>query len=137
MIVGITVLPVRLTRFAPAGAFTSAARPTCAILPAFTTMVALSITRPSPTITRAPSKTMTEGVCASSAADNAQKVRTRIVRFMMPSHLTFALCPLTLAGLQTRQLPGRVAALVRPFGASLVVDTTLGEQPLPIHLHEL
>ena len=44
--VGITVLPVRLTRVAPAGAFTSAARPTCAILPAFTTMVALSIGAP-------------------------------------------------------------------------------------------
>ena len=43
MIVGMTVLPARLTRVAPAGAFTSAARPTCVIRPPSTTIAAFSI----------------------------------------------------------------------------------------------
>ena len=59
MIAGITVLPARLTRIAPAGTFTSAARPTCTKRPPLTTMEAFSIGgRVSPTITRAPSKTV-------------------------------------------------------------------------------
>src|SRR4030095_9937235 len=136
--VGMTVLPARLTRFAPAGAFTSAARPTCVILPALTTMVALSITRPSPTITRAPSKTVTEGVCASSAADSAEKLKTRIVRIMMASYfcpLPFAFCPRRVLD---PPLPGRVlAALVCPHVALFVVDSPLGEEPLAIHFHHL
>jgi hypothetical protein len=65
MIVGITVFPVRLTRIAPAGTFTSAARPTCVMRAPSTTIVALSIgARPSPTMTRAPSKAVTVGDCA-------------------------------------------------------------------------
>src|SRR5690242_7317626 len=77
-----TVLPARFTRFAPAGAFTSAARPTCEILPAFTTMVALSMTRPSPTMTRAPSKTVV-AFCASIATDHADKaIRAHARRFI-------------------------------------------------------
>src|SRR6185436_10308003 len=57
--IGITVLPARLTRAAPAGTRTSAAVPTWAIFAPSTTTVAFSITRPSPTITRAPSYTVT------------------------------------------------------------------------------
>ena len=55
--VGITVLPARLTRVAPAGTVTLPLGPTCAMRPPVTTMVALSIgALPSPTMTRAPSK---------------------------------------------------------------------------------
>src|SRR5262245_4936327 len=74
MIAGITVLPARLTRVAPAGARTSAALPTCAKRAPFTTNDALSTgARPSPTITRAPSKMVMVdvGVCPSVAADHA------------------------------------------------------------------
>ena len=59
MIAGITVLPARLTRVAPAGTFTLAAVPTCTKRPPVTTKEAFSIgARVSPTITRAPSKTV-------------------------------------------------------------------------------
>ena len=59
-IIGITVLPARLTRVAPAGTRTSAAAPAWAIFVPSTTNVAFSITRPSPTISRAPSYAVTE-----------------------------------------------------------------------------
>ena len=55
MIIGITVLPVRLTRLAPAGTLTSLALPAWVILAPSTTIVPFSITRPSPTMIRAPS----------------------------------------------------------------------------------
>jgi hypothetical protein len=55
MINGITVLPERFTRVAPAGG----APPTCVILLPVTTIVVLSRTRPSPTMTRAPSYAVT------------------------------------------------------------------------------
>ena len=64
--IGITVLPARLTRVAPAGTRTSAAPPACAILAPSTTSVAFSITRPSPTISRAPSNAVTDCADASS-----------------------------------------------------------------------
>ena len=57
--IGITVLPARLTRAAPAGTRTSAAAPAWAIFAPSTTTVAFSITRPSPTISRAPSYAVT------------------------------------------------------------------------------
>ena len=60
MIIGITVLPARFTRVAPAGTRTSAAAPAWAIFAPSTTNVALSITRPSPTMSRAPSYAVTE-----------------------------------------------------------------------------
>ncbi len=62
MIIGITVLPARFTRVAPAGTRTSAAAPAWAIFAPSTTNVAFSITRPSPTISRAPSYAVTDRV---------------------------------------------------------------------------
>jgi len=53
MIAGIAVLPARFTRVAPAGTLTPA--PACTIRAPSTTSVALSATRPSPTIRRTPS----------------------------------------------------------------------------------
>src|SRR5215469_16100060 len=67
-IMGITVLPARLTRVPPAGTRTSAVGPTCAILVPSTTSVAFSITRPSPTINRAPSYAVTD--CADAGIAN-------------------------------------------------------------------
>src|SRR5262249_38103970 len=67
-IIGITVLPARLTRVPPAGTRTSAVGPTCAILAPSTTSVAFSITRPSPTINRAPSYAVTD--CADAGIAN-------------------------------------------------------------------
>src|SRR5215208_695516 len=139
-----TVLPVRFTRFAPAGAFTSAAPPTCAIFPALTTIVALSMTRPLPTTTRAPSKTVADGVCARLAAVAAASKRSaRNIRCIQPpggsNDPPYVIRPwaLSIADWALPDLPGRVAALVRPFGAPLVVDPPLGEEPLPVHLDEL
>src|ERR1044071_2670108 len=82
MSVGITVLPARFTRVAFAGTRTSAARPTAVIRFPVTTMVAFSIgARPVPSITPAPSKTLTVfGACANRAAVVAATVaaaRTR------------------------------------------------------------
>src|SRR5262245_3222913 len=74
MIAGITVLPARLTRIAPAGGRTSAARPTWTNFEPLTTNDAFSIgARPSPTITRAFSKTVTaaDGVCPDAVSDHA------------------------------------------------------------------
>src|SRR5712691_3969423 len=72
---GITVLPARFTRVAPAGTRTSAARPTAVKRLPVTMNVAFSIgARPSPTMTRAPSKAITPvvaGACASIATDHA------------------------------------------------------------------
>src|SRR5258705_9199082 len=89
---GMTVLPARLTRVAPAGTRTSAARPTAVKRLPVTMNVAFSIgARPSPTMTRAPSKAMTPaGACASIDADHAAMTataaRTRsFTRFMEPS----------------------------------------------------
>ena len=59
MIIGIRVLPERFTRAAPAGTRTSPAAPACAIFAPSTTSVAFSITRPSPTMRRAPSYAVT------------------------------------------------------------------------------
>ncbi len=72
--VGITVLPARLTRVAPAGTVTLPLGPTWAIRPPVTTMVALSIgALPSPTMTRAPSKAVVPaGACALGCADQAR-----------------------------------------------------------------
>ena len=62
MIAGITVLPARSTRVAPAGAVTLA--PACTILPPSTISVPFSTTLPSPTISRAPSYAVTAGAWA-------------------------------------------------------------------------
>ena len=59
MIAGITVLPARLTRRAPAGTGTSPPRPTCMMRVPSTTNAAFSIAVPSPTISGAPSNTVT------------------------------------------------------------------------------
>ena len=81
MITGITVLPAKFTCVAPAGARTSAALPTCANRAPFTMNDAFSIGgRASPTMTRAPSKTVTPvaGVCPKAAtADAAMTVGAR------------------------------------------------------------
>src|SRR5262249_32046584 len=72
MIIGITVLPARLIRFAPAGAFTAPARLTCVKRFPLTMNVAFSIgARPSPMMTRAPSNTVTAGACAKIATAEA------------------------------------------------------------------
>ena len=63
---GITVMPVRSTRVAPAGTSTSAAAPTARNWPLSTANVAFSMTSPLPTMSRAPSYTVT--VSGSSAA---------------------------------------------------------------------
>ena len=68
MIVGITVLPARLTRVAPAGTCTPA--PACTILAPSTTSVAvLDRALPSPTISRAPSYAVT---CARAGSGDPQ-----------------------------------------------------------------
>src|SRR4029453_11767251 len=84
---GITVLPARFTRVAPAGTRTSLARPTAVKRLPVTTKVAFSIgARPSPTMTRAPSKTVTL-FCASVVSGSAAiAARTRsFARCMAPS----------------------------------------------------
>src|SRR5581483_9237848 len=74
MIAGMTVLPARLTLVAPAGARTPAAAPACVMRVPSTTMVAFSIVLPSPTISLAPSNTVT---CASAGRhDPARIART-------------------------------------------------------------
>ena len=55
IIIGITVLPARLTRLALAGTLTSLALPACTIRAPSTTMVPFSIVLPLPTMSRAPS----------------------------------------------------------------------------------
>src|SRR3954470_5970604 len=83
MIAGITVLPARLTCVAPAGARTSAALPTCTNRAPLTRNEAFSIgARASPTMTRAPSNTVTPvgGACAKAVtADAATTNRARRV----------------------------------------------------------
>ena len=60
---GMTVLPARFTRVAPAGAVTCPARPTAVMRPLLTTMAALSTAGPPvPSTRRAPSKTVAAGV---------------------------------------------------------------------------
>ena len=60
--VGMTVLPVRSTRVAPAGACTSPRRPTCVNWLCSTMNAEFSMgALPSPVISRAPSKTVTAG----------------------------------------------------------------------------
>src|SRR5687767_15126409 len=77
MIAGITVLPVRSTRRAPAGALTAVRGPTCVILPPSTTNAAFSMgARPSPTIRRAPSNTVApvdDCVCPVTGAEWARR----------------------------------------------------------------
>ena len=72
MIAGITVLPARSTRLAPAGACTSPALPTCVSLLPSTTNVALSMVCPSPTMSRAPSNTVAvdAGCLAACSGDD-------------------------------------------------------------------
>ena len=75
MMAGITVLPDRLTRVAPAGAFTAPAAPTWTKRVPSTTKVAFSIVLPSPTMTRAPSKTVTaDCVWASTAIMHVTRI---------------------------------------------------------------
>src|ERR1700716_849614 len=85
MIIGITVLPARFTRVAPAGAWTSAARPACTILLPSTTSVPFSIGALSlPTISRAPSNTVTCALAgtANPATTPSATVEAREPRFI-------------------------------------------------------
>src|SRR5439155_668525 len=68
----------RFTRVAPAGTRTSAALPALAIFVPSTINVAFSITRPSPTISRAPSNAVT-ACAAAGIANPARTPRTTIV----------------------------------------------------------
>src|SRR5262245_61090222 len=90
MMAGITVLPARLTRVAPAGTRTSAARPTSPKRAPLTTNEAFSIGgRESPRMIRAPSNTVTPvaGACPKAVIDNAARpLATRSAdRCMIPS----------------------------------------------------
>src|SRR5438034_7152412 len=110
MIAGITVLPARFTRVAPAGTRTSAALPTCTKRAPFTTNDAFSIgVRPSPTMTRAPSKTATPvaGACPRAVTD-AAATATRTSRFTTPSLLLFV----GVRGLRRLRLTLRLQRLV-------------------------
>ena len=91
--IGITVLPARLTRVAPAGTRTSAAPPTCAIFALSTTSVAFSITRPSPTINRAPSYAVTDCADAGIAHPASRAIvatTTACTRHMRASIMEYA-----------------------------------------------
>ena len=95
MIAGITVLPARFTRVAPAGTRTSAALPTCTKRAPLTTNEAFSIgARPSPTMTRAPSKTVTPvaGACPRAVTDQAATAMTTRSFSRCMSHLHEANC---------------------------------------------
>src|SRR5215813_6608045 len=77
MIAGMTVLPARLTRLAPAGTRTLAALPTCVKRAPLTMNEAFSSgARPSPVMMRAASNSVTAdaGVCAGAVADHAAAI---------------------------------------------------------------
>src|SRR5262245_47336783 len=79
MIAGMTVLPERLTRIAPAGTRTLAALPTCVMRAPLTMNDAFSSgARPSPVMMRPPSNTVTvdAGVCAGAVTDHTAAIRT-------------------------------------------------------------
>src|SRR5262245_3889930 len=81
MIAGMTVLPARLTRVAPAGGRTLAALPTCVKRPPLTMNEAFSSgARPSPVTRRAPSNTVAAdaGVCAGAVTDHAAAIKARV-----------------------------------------------------------
>src|SRR5262245_56766021 len=105
MIIGITVLPARLTRVAPAGTRMSAAGPTCAILAPSTTSVAFSITRPSPTINRAPSYAVTDWADAGNAKATSKPRATTTV-----TAATFTRCMETSSMNHALQLQSEIAA---------------------------
>src|SRR5262245_27602446 len=100
MIIGTPVLHARLTRVAPGGTRTSAAGPTCAILGPSTTSVAFSITRPSPTINRAPSYAVTDWADTGNAKATSKPRATTtataatFTRCMGTSLINYALSPL-------------------------------------------
>src|SRR6185295_16798484 len=72
--IGITVLPARLTRVAPDGTFTSAARPAATIRAPSTRSVAFSIgAPPSPTMRRAPSNAVTPVWARAGEAKTARR----------------------------------------------------------------
>src|SRR5436309_2021422 len=76
-IAGITVLPVRSTRRAPAGTASAPLRPTAVMRLPSTTKAESSIgVPPSPVISRAPSNTVTAGACAAAGDDAAAASRT-------------------------------------------------------------
>src|SRR5262245_22471439 len=77
MSIGITVLPERFTRVAPAGTVTAAVGAAKVIFVPSTTSVPFSITRPSPTISRAPSYAVAGGP-GGGVAQPARKPRPRI-----------------------------------------------------------
>ena len=90
---GMTVRPLRSTRAAPAGIATSPLRPTASKRAPRTTNAASSIgPLPSPTISRAPSYTVTSawaaaGGVACSAASMTSATASVPVRFFSISHL--------------------------------------------------
>src|SRR4051812_3240136 len=78
--IGITVLPARLTRVAPDGTFTSAARPAATIRAPSTRSVAFSIgAAPSPTMRRAPSNAVTVWARAGEAKTATRGRRGHVV----------------------------------------------------------
>src|SRR6476620_7245616 len=78
--IGITVLPARLTRVAPDGTFTSAARPAATIRAPSTRSVAFSIgAPPSPTMRRAPSNAVTPVWAHAGEAKTARTPRANVV----------------------------------------------------------
>src|SRR5215470_17938804 len=83
MSIGITVLPVTLTRVAPSGTRMPAAAPACTMRAPSTISVAFSIgALPSPTMSRAPSNAVTPpaGACArAGTAAAATTPRARVV----------------------------------------------------------
>src|SRR5713101_1402400 len=89
-IAGMTVLPVRSTRAAPAGTFTCPRLPTC-VKRLFATMKAeFSMgAAPSPTMSRAPSNTVTAVPCGACVAPDVEKAarkrRPKISLRMEPS----------------------------------------------------
>src|SRR5215470_15784364 len=89
VIVGMTVLPLRSTRVAPAGTNTSARRPAAMKRVPSTTNAAFSMTSPSPVISRAPSYTVTSvWACAAECPitmTNAADSSTRLVRIIAAS----------------------------------------------------
>ena len=77
--IGITVLPARLTRVAPGGTFTSAARPAATIRAPSTRSIAFSIgAPPSPTMRRAPSNAVTPVCARAGRAKAARKPRANV-----------------------------------------------------------
>src|SRR4051812_24179218 len=110
MIAGITVLPPRSMRLAPAGAVTSPLRPMAAIAPRSTRMAPFSMgALPSPGMIRAPSKSVvcadagaaTDSVAATSKAADAINVRTMDFLAMGRPRLIFSGTSLTQAAMAT------------------------------------